>query len=86
MSIINTHVEHSRSNGAGDRITAVRVEIHGLSECLSYMWLRHNCAEWKTVADTFGHDDDVGIDPVTLKAPEMFAGSGETGLNLVGDA
>ena len=36
----------------------------------------------EAVADALGHRHDVGHDSVALEAPEVLAGSTETGLNL----
>lgn len=39
-----------------------------------------------TVANTLGHDDDVGLDALGLESPESLTGAAEAGLDFVGNA
>ena len=45
----------------------------------------HHRAYGQTIAQPFGHDDEVWLDVERLDAPEVAAGTPEGSLNLVGD-
>ena len=87
LEVVPAHdLEGGATLGDGDGVAAVGVEMNPLGEGLGDLVGGDHRGERGTVADTLGHDDDVGLDALGLEAPEGFAGATKTGLNLVGDA
>lgn len=60
--------------------------MQGLAQSLCDGRGRDHSGERETVAHTLSHGHDVRSHAVALEPPEMFAGSAETSLHLIGDA
>ena len=79
-------LEHGLAHGTDHGVAAEGVEVDFAEEGLRDFVGGDDGGQGATVADAFGHCDDVGDDTLRFEAPEMRAGSSEAGLNFVRDA
>src|SRR5277367_6731460 len=70
--------------GAGDRVAAKGGEVVSRLESCGNLGPGGEGAQWKTVGDAFGSDQNVRVDSVVLVG-EHLAGAAEAGLDFVGN-
>ena len=60
----------------------LKIQKESPGHCFGNLGSRDDRRDRKSVSHSLGHRHDVGHDPVTLEAPEVFPGTPESGLNL----
>ena len=78
--------EDGFAHRANDWVAAEGVEVNSLAEHFGDLRGGDDRGERATVADAFGHGDDVRNDALGFEAPEVRAGAAESGLDFVSDS